>query len=119
MDNSLETKYQEYLNLPGDPTTRLRSIGYPCPALLSTVSIASFEDFKAVVNGSIAPHRQELAQLLKMCYRTYLKKADLLNLLRIGKTPLSETEIREACRILPLDAEDGILVDDFIQFLYA
>ena len=60
----------------------------------------------------------DLSAALELCYKTYLKRKDILHLLKIGDSPLTEDEIQDALRLMPIDADGGILVDDLIEFMY-
>lgn len=115
----MREKYNEYLGATGDVAARLRQIGYSINLLSPGARIGSFEEFVAVVSALRNAQIQEMRAILKKCFKNYLRKNDLLALLQAGKDPLSDTEVREACHIIPLDREDGIHVDDFVNFLYS
>lgn len=119
MDEELKQKYLEYLKAEGNVPARLRQIGYSAILLSSDTVINNLEEFKSVISNLKELQIHEMKKILKKCFKTYLKKNDLIALLKTGKDPLTESEIKEACRIMPLDVEDGIHVDDFVSFLYS
>lgn len=116
MDQDLSAKYDEYLGLQGDAASRLHLIGYPGICVPPKTTIDSFEKFVALVSSTMP--RPELSRSLKMCFKTYLKKTDITQLLKNGERPFSDGEVQEALRIMPVDVEGGILTDDMVDFLY-
>lgn len=121
----LEKRYEEYQNLPGDAEARLRQMGYTVSHPLPGSEVDSFEAFQSLVlhlefarRGGEKMNATDLSAALKLCYKTYLKRKDILHLLKIGDSPLTEDEIQDALRLMPIDADGGILVDDLIEFMY-
>lgn len=123
MDQKLYSKYTEYQNTDGDVLTRLQIIGYPVsnsniPSGMAESSIDSFDSFKELVGNINTMSREELSAKLKKCFKNYLKKSDIIHLLKTGDNRLSDAEIMESYKIMPRDIEGGVLVDDLIEILY-
>lgn len=118
MSQDLSAKYSEYLNLRGDVASRLHQIGYPNISVSPKTKIDTFEGFLDLVGNTDTMTRAELTKLLKMCFRTYLKRTDIVQLLKNGERAFHDSEVQEALRIMPIDVEGGVLADDLIEFLY-
>ncbi|KAI4292014.1 hypothetical protein PAPHI01_1288 [Pancytospora philotis] len=125
MEEGLKAQYAEYTQLAGSTQDRLQRLGYGSAGEAAEQEIASFDDFRAAV-GSLeraepatrAMGKEELRESLKRCYKTYLKRSDIVQLLKNGAGGFSAEEIEEAFRILPVDVERGTLTDDLVEFLY-
>jgi len=122
MDQQLFSRYSEYQNADGSVLERLQRIGYPVssssvPPGMAESPVDSFDRFKELVGSLVLMGREELSAKLKKCFRSYLKRSDITHLLKVGDNGLSEAEIPEAYRMMPADAEGGVLVDDLIEVL--
>lgn len=121
----LEKKYEEYVNLPGDREARLRQMGYTIQHPLPDTEVDSLEAFRSLVLHLESTREcgekmgsSDLAAALRLFYKTYLGRKDILHLLKTGESPLTEEEIQDAMRMMPVDADGGMLVDDLVEFLY-
>ncbi|KAI5172702.1 hypothetical protein PAEPH01_1792 [Pancytospora epiphaga] len=121
----LERRYEEYSGLPGDTESRLLKMGYEITTQLPSIEIDSIDAFKTVIMHIEFSKRcnekmtiDEMTEALKLFYKTYMKKKDLLHLLKMGNSPFTEEEIQDAMKIMPIDVDGGILIDDLAGFMY-
>lgn len=117
MEQYLSKKYQEFLEAPGDPLTKLRLVGYPVGSL-SGIQINTLEDFKRVVSGIDSLNSEDLKRELKKIHKNYMSLEVLRSFLKTGSESLDDQELADALRILPLDEDSGILIDDMVDYLY-
>lgn len=113
---NLEQKYQEFQEATGDSLTRLRFIGYEIPYLNSKIS--NFEEFRKVITDDSYIKRDVMVKSLKQCYKNYIGRGDLIQILKNGETGFSDYEVAEAIKMIPVDADGGVNVDDLAEFLY-
>ena len=118
MERSLESQYEEFRALSGSNTERLHTLGIAVSAQPPERTIQSFEEFKRLVADATQLSRNELAEQLRLCFRTHLTRTDLKHLLKLGPLGFNDSEITVAFNMLPVDDDGGILVSDLVEFLY-
>lgn len=117
MMENLNKKYEEFLNTTGDNSTRLRQIGLTSIPVTES-PINTFEEFKAALTACGTVNKDSMIRTLKKCYKNYISKGDLAQLLKNGESGFSDSEVFEASRLLPVDIDGGLSVDDLVEFLY-
>lgn len=125
MERTMETQYSEFKQMKGTTKERLHSLGYTIAPEVAGIEINTFDAFTAAIArfslDNIMPgamDRETLRALLRRCYKSYLKKCDIVQLLRSGPNGFTNKEVTEALQLLPIDLENGMLVDDLVKMLY-
>lgn len=116
-DKDLEIKFQEYQNTSGDSTERLKQIGFIVGDLKQD-PIITIQDFKAVITRQDCVSKEKISNQLKMVYKSHMTAEDISSLLKMGSDAFSIGEVADANRILPVNEDGGILISDFVNFLY-
>lgn len=118
MEEDLYSDYTKFLEASGDVSTRMRIAGYPAIGIPQNTTINSYEDFENLVKHVKNVDKEALKKQINKCFKSYLKKKDILHILNLGDDKFSDKEINEAYRLMPVDEDGGILVDDLLDFLY-
>lgn len=118
MEEALYSNYNKFQQSSGNILTRLRIVGYPAYNIPDDITISSFEEFREVVLQIEKLTKQHLEIKIKKCFKNYLKKSDILHILKLGNDKFTENQISEAYSIMPVDEDGGILVDHLLNFLY-
>lgn len=118
MERELHAQYAEFQKISGPNLSRLHLLGVPVSSTPEDIQVSSFDDFKRLLHSATLLSKEVLVEQIRKCFKTHLKKADLVYLLRLGDGGFTEAEMHEAYRILPVDDDRGILVSDLLDFLY-
>lgn len=112
----MEKQFEIFKNSEGDTLTRLRKSGYDLQ-MSENIQISSLEDFKAVVSRKDCVSKEKLLNDLKKIYKNHMSLEELKKFLRMGSEK-EEKGVEDALRILPLNEDGGITVEDFVNYLF-
>lgn len=117
MDNDIVSKYNDFLEIEGDVLTKFRKIGY-IPLSYNGSGIGSIEEFKSVLSECNCISKEKFRTELKKIYRNHINSKELNAILEMGDLGFKKNEVFDALRILPLNEDDSISVDDLVDFIY-
>ena len=117
MENTIERQFEEFKNKEGDLLTKLRQTGFITNSI-KTDKIDTLEEFKQVIFDKECLSKEYLREQLKKIYKNHMTKQDISNLLKMGKDSFNELELLDTTRLLPVNEDGSISVDEFILFLF-
>ncbi|KAI5151479.1 myosin regulatory light chain 9 [Enteropsectra breve] len=121
MEGYKDKIFERFTSGKGTAEDRMRAIGYPSiimkaeGALEEPKTSAEFQAQLEKINGI---DRESMENKLKKCFKAYLKRGDLRQILKNGNSGFSEEELDEAYRVLPVDEDHGIMLSEFVSFMY-
>ncbi|OQS54409.1 hypothetical protein EHP00_1731 [Ecytonucleospora hepatopenaei] len=109
----ISKKYKEFLESNGKTTAeKMLSLGFVIKE--NATDIKTEEDFRKAVEESDYMDEKKL----KMFYGDFLSYKDVLQILRVGEHGLTDGEIAEALKIIPVTPNLQISVEDFVNIIY-
>lgn len=117
MENTIERQFEEFLSKEGDLLSRLRQTGF-ITSSIKVDKIETLDQFKQVIFDKECLSKEYFREQLKRIYRNHMTKEDIYNLLKMGKDSFNEIELIDAIRLLPVNEDGSISVDEFILFLF-
>ncbi|KAM0680181.1 hypothetical protein GINT2_001564 [Glugoides intestinalis] len=112
-----QKQFEIFMQSTGDAVSRLLHAGYAVESLKEG-DIATLEDFVKIVNKKECVEKLGLKMNMRKLYKNHISLEDLKKFLRVGEDGFDETRMKEAIRILPLNEDGGLSIDDLIEFLY-
>jgi hypothetical protein len=117
MKSEVEKQFEDFKNATGDLQTKLRTAGFIVNNI-KTDRIESMDEFLQIISDKESIGKEYLRKELKKVYRNHMNRREISTLLQMGKEPFNSIEIIDANRLLPVNEDGGISVDELISFLY-
>lgn len=112
-----QKQFEIFKQSTGDAVSRLLHAGYAMESL-NEEDIVTLDDFIKIVGKKECVEKPRLKMDMRKLYKNHISLEDLKRFLRLGEEGFDDTRMEEALRMLPLNEDGGLGIDDFIEFLY-
>lgn len=113
----LQEQFEIFKEAKGDCITRLRKAGYALESLKED-EISTLETFRKFVARKDCFKKDSLRKDLKKIYSNQISGEELSKFLKMNDLNLGSEEMSDLMRIIPINEDGSVFVDELVEFLY-